>query len=319
MDLSATKLVCNLLLYFSFQKLLFFICCLDVLWLFLTYLCSHNFICNQTYPWHYWRTASWENSNMTVCRLCSYALNDFFFITFYQRWLCSHLSAGCVMSTLLWRIPRMNQTDRKYDSYLDSALFPFSGLTTLQVVLDTAAERKWQVTAINVGNLKDERKDEAYRSLFQDLENKKERRVILDCEQDKVKDIMEQVESVQREQPHWLPLACMLWTASLQHQSNGRMVSCFDLTGSETVLVFPADSRLTSVSGELGPAMLDDAGAMFSDTWLTAAPCWQHTEVVGLYFFFKFPISHLKSDITCTYVHFIYCGNEHVDQEVQDI
>lgn len=67
------------------------------------------------------------------------------------------------------------------------------GLTTLQVVLDTAAEKKWQVTAINVGNLKDERKDEAYRSLFQDLENKKERRVILDCEQDKVKDIMEQV------------------------------------------------------------------------------------------------------------------------------
>uniref|UniRef100_G3PW89 Glutamate receptor n=1 Tax=Gasterosteus aculeatus aculeatus TaxID=481459 RepID=G3PW89_GASAC len=67
------------------------------------------------------------------------------------------------------------------------------GLTTLQVVLDTAAERKWQVTAINVGNLKDEKKDEAYRSLFQDLETKKERRVILDCEQDKVKDIMEQV------------------------------------------------------------------------------------------------------------------------------
>lgn len=67
------------------------------------------------------------------------------------------------------------------------------GLSTLQVVLDTAAERKWQVTAINVGNLKDEKKDEAYRSLFQDLENKKERRVILDCEQDKVKDIMEQV------------------------------------------------------------------------------------------------------------------------------
>lgn len=56
------------------------------------------------------------------------------------------------------------------------------------------------MTAINVGNLKDERKDEAYRSLFQDLENKKERRVILDCEQDKVKDIMEQVE---REEEHF--------------------------------------------------------------------------------------------------------------------
>uniref|UniRef100_A0A8D3CLY3 Glutamate receptor n=1 Tax=Scophthalmus maximus TaxID=52904 RepID=A0A8D3CLY3_SCOMX len=39
------------------------------------------------------------------------------------------------------------------------------GLSTLQVILDTAAEKKWVVTAINVGNLKDERKDEAYRSL----------------------------------------------------------------------------------------------------------------------------------------------------------
>ncbi|MCJ8733717.1 hypothetical protein PDJAM_G00226730 [Pangasius djambal] len=72
------------------------------------------------------------------------------------------------------------------------------GLTTLQVVLDTAAERKWQVTAINVGNMKDDRKDEAYRSLFQDLENKKERRVILDCEQEKVKDIMEQIITIGR-------------------------------------------------------------------------------------------------------------------------
>uniref|UniRef100_A0A8C1ZBS3 Glutamate receptor n=1 Tax=Cyprinus carpio TaxID=7962 RepID=A0A8C1ZBS3_CYPCA len=61
-----------------------------------------------------------------------------------------------------------------------------------------SAEKKWQVTAINVGNMKDDRKDEAYRSLFQDLENKKERRVILDCEQDKVKDIMEQVITIGR-------------------------------------------------------------------------------------------------------------------------
>uniref|UniRef100_A0A4W6CW45 Glutamate receptor n=1 Tax=Lates calcarifer TaxID=8187 RepID=A0A4W6CW45_LATCA len=71
-------------------------------------------------------------------------------------------------------------------------------LSTLQVILDTAAEKKWVVTAINVGNLKDERKDEAYRSLFQDLEIRKERRIILDCEQDKVKDIMEQVITIGR-------------------------------------------------------------------------------------------------------------------------
>ncbi|XP_056264992.1 glutamate receptor 2-like isoform X6 [Pseudoliparis swirei] len=71
-------------------------------------------------------------------------------------------------------------------------------LSTLQVILDTAAEKKWAVTAINVGNLKDERKDEAYRSLFQDLEIRKERRIILDCEQDKVRDIMEQVITIGR-------------------------------------------------------------------------------------------------------------------------
>uniref|UniRef100_A0A672IJ03 Glutamate receptor n=1 Tax=Salarias fasciatus TaxID=181472 RepID=A0A672IJ03_SALFA len=53
--------------------------------------------------------------------------------------------------------------------------------------LDTAAEKKW-----------DERKDEAYRSLFQDLELRGERRIILDCEQDKVKDIMEQVITIGR-------------------------------------------------------------------------------------------------------------------------
>uniref|UniRef100_A0A672IIJ3 Glutamate receptor n=1 Tax=Salarias fasciatus TaxID=181472 RepID=A0A672IIJ3_SALFA len=58
--------------------------------------------------------------------------------------------------------------------------------------------RSGVVTAINVGNLKDERKDEAYRSLFQDLELRGERRIILDCEQDKVKDIMEQVITIGR-------------------------------------------------------------------------------------------------------------------------
>ncbi|XP_054845549.1 glutamate receptor 2 isoform X3 [Eublepharis macularius] len=67
------------------------------------------------------------------------------------------------------------------------------GLSTLQAVLDTAAEKKWQVTAINVGNINNDKKDETYRSLFQDLEVKKERRVILDCERDKVNDIVDQV------------------------------------------------------------------------------------------------------------------------------
>ena len=74
-----------------------------------------------------------------------------------------------------------------------SFFFAFLGLSTLQAVLDSAAEKKWQVTAINVGNINNDKKDETYRSLFQDLELKKERRVILDCERDKVNDIVDQV------------------------------------------------------------------------------------------------------------------------------
>lgn len=79
--------------------------------------------------------------------------------------------------------------------YQSSFLFAFPGLSTLQAVLDSAAEKKWQVTAINVGNINNDKKDETYRSLFQDLELKKERRVILDCERDKVNDIVDQVSS----------------------------------------------------------------------------------------------------------------------------
>uniref|UniRef100_G3U243 Glutamate receptor n=1 Tax=Loxodonta africana TaxID=9785 RepID=G3U243_LOXAF len=72
------------------------------------------------------------------------------------------------------------------------------GLSTLQAVLDSAAEKKWQVTAINVGNINNDKKDETYRSLFQDLELKKERRVILDCERDKVNDIVDQVITMEK-------------------------------------------------------------------------------------------------------------------------
>lgn len=77
--------------------------------------------------------------------------------------------------------------------YQSSFFCSFLGLSTLQAVLDSAAEKKWQVTAINVGNINNDKKDETYRSLFQDLELKKERRVILDCERDKVNDIVDQV------------------------------------------------------------------------------------------------------------------------------
>lgn len=102
---------------------------------------------------------------------------------------CTKISAVKIYSL---SISQRNSELFKY-LYQSSFFFGFLGLSTLQAVLDSAAEKKWQVTAINVGNINNDKKDETYRSLFQDLELKKERRVILDCERDKVNDIVDQV------------------------------------------------------------------------------------------------------------------------------
>uniref|UniRef100_A0A8C7QHX9 Glutamate receptor n=1 Tax=Oncorhynchus mykiss TaxID=8022 RepID=A0A8C7QHX9_ONCMY len=54
-----------------------------------------------------------------------------------------------------------------------------SGLTVLQKILDTAAERTWQVTSVNLDSGMDQ---VAFLKVVQDLEKKKEYNIILDCE-----------------------------------------------------------------------------------------------------------------------------------------
>lgn len=63
------------------------------------------------------------------------------------------------------------------------------GLSVLQRVLDTAAEKNWQVTAVNILTTT----EEGYRMLFQDLEKKKERLVVVDCESERLNAILGQV------------------------------------------------------------------------------------------------------------------------------
>ncbi|XP_048345839.1 glutamate receptor 1 isoform X4 [Sphaerodactylus townsendi] len=63
------------------------------------------------------------------------------------------------------------------------------GLSVLQKVLDTAAEKNWQVTAVNVMTTT----EEDYKSLFQNLEKKKERVVVVDCEADRLNAILSKV------------------------------------------------------------------------------------------------------------------------------
>ncbi|XP_057346967.1 glutamate receptor 1-like [Manis pentadactyla] len=56
-------------------------------------------------------------------------------------------------------------------------------------VLDTAAEKNWQVTAVNILTTT----EEGYRMLFQDLEKKKERLVVVDCESERLNAILGQI------------------------------------------------------------------------------------------------------------------------------
>ncbi|XP_043925424.1 glutamate receptor 1 isoform X1 [Protopterus annectens] len=63
------------------------------------------------------------------------------------------------------------------------------GLTVLQRVLDAAAEKNWQVTAVNIQTTT----EEGYRMLFQDLNKRKERQVIIDCESDRLNTILNQI------------------------------------------------------------------------------------------------------------------------------
>ncbi|XP_010895344.1 glutamate receptor 1b isoform X3 [Esox lucius] len=54
-----------------------------------------------------------------------------------------------------------------------------SGLTVLQKILDTAAEKTWQVTSVNLDSGMDQA---SFLKVIQDLEKKKEYNIILDCE-----------------------------------------------------------------------------------------------------------------------------------------
>ncbi|XP_060792341.1 glutamate receptor 1b isoform X2 [Neoarius graeffei] len=61
-----------------------------------------------------------------------------------------------------------------------------SGLTVLQKILDTAAEKSWQVTSINFDTLT----EAAFLNSIQDLDSKKEHKIILDCELERLNSIL---------------------------------------------------------------------------------------------------------------------------------
>lgn len=60
------------------------------------------------------------------------------------------------------------------------------GLTVLQKILDTAAERNWQVTSVNLDSLT----EVTFIKLLTDLDYKKEFQIIIDCELERLNSII---------------------------------------------------------------------------------------------------------------------------------
>ncbi|XP_008499859.2 glutamate receptor 1 isoform X5 [Calypte anna] len=71
----------------------------------------------------------------------------------------------------------------------DSFEMTYTWLSVLQKVLDTAAEKNWQVTAVNIMTTT----EEGYRVLFQELAKKKERLVVVDCETERLNIILNKI------------------------------------------------------------------------------------------------------------------------------
>lgn len=59
----------------------------------------------------------------------------------------------------------------------------------LQKVLDTAAERDWLVTSVNVETMT----EASFLKVFQDLDKRKEGQIIIDCETERLTGILKKV------------------------------------------------------------------------------------------------------------------------------
>ncbi|XP_051505661.1 glutamate receptor 1-like isoform X2 [Myxocyprinus asiaticus] len=64
-----------------------------------------------------------------------------------------------------------------------------SGLSVLQKVLDTAAERNWRVTSVNVETMT----EASFLKVFQDLDKGKEGQIIIDCELERLTSILKKI------------------------------------------------------------------------------------------------------------------------------
>uniref|UniRef100_A0A7N5P9G9 Glutamate receptor n=1 Tax=Ailuropoda melanoleuca TaxID=9646 RepID=A0A7N5P9G9_AILME len=147
----------------------------------------------------------------TGCRVCSqFSKGVYAIFGFYERRTVNMLTSFCgalhvCFITPSFPVDTSNQFVLQLRPELQDALISIidhykwqkfvyiydadRGLSVLQKVLDTAAEKNWQVTAVNILTTT----EEGYRMLFQDLEKKKERLVVVDCESERLNAILGQI------------------------------------------------------------------------------------------------------------------------------
>lgn len=84
----------------------------------------------------------------------------------------------------------MIHPQKNCNSCVISVLCPFlSGYSILQAIMETAGEKSWQVSAICVENFN----DASYRQLLEDLDRRQEKKFVIDCEIERLQNLLEQV------------------------------------------------------------------------------------------------------------------------------
>lgn len=79
------------------------------------------------------------------------------------------------------------------------------GLSVLQKVLDTAAERNWLVTSVNVETMT----EASFLKVFQDLDKRKEGQIIIDCELERLTSILKKV--IASHPSFYSPASCQMF------------------------------------------------------------------------------------------------------------
>ncbi|GAB5567208.1 glutamate receptor 1 isoform X2 [Prionailurus iriomotensis] len=155
-------------------------------------------------------TYRWINLSRCLCVCSQFSKGVYAIFGFYERRTVNMLTSFCgalhvCFITPSFPVDTSNQFVLQLRPELQDALISIidhykwqkfvyiydadRGLSVLQKVLDTAAEKNWQVTAVNILTTT----EEGYRMLFQDLEKKKERLVVVDCESERLNAILGQI------------------------------------------------------------------------------------------------------------------------------